>query len=99
MNRDEREACEPDAMPVVGSVLELASGQWRYDGQDQAVRIQVQRVRTELSRWYSGEWVWVEGPVSVAGGPVGWRQILVRVDAIPAGCRAGDEHPNSGAGS
>ena len=84
---------DPDALPALGSVLELAPDQWRYGNREHAVRVQVERVMPELSRWYSGKWVWVEGPASIAGGPEERRQILVRIDAIPADCRAGGDAP------
>jgi hypothetical protein len=52
--------------------------------------LRVVGVRHDLSRWYGGQWVWVEGHEVERPGenPPGHRmQILIRVAAIPAAAR------------
>jgi hypothetical protein len=79
--------CDPIAIPAVGAVLDLAPGQWRFDGQQRPVRVRVDRVLWDRSRTYAGEWVWVQGLAEFpAGAEPDW-EILVRVDAIPPACR------------
>lgn len=41
-------------------------------------------VRLDLSLWYDGEWVWLEGiEMSSHGGAGRFRQVLARVAALP----------------
>jgi hypothetical protein len=58
----------PRAMPprlpasadaLVGRVLRVPVGQCRY--RDEAFALLVRRVRADVSLWYAGEWVWLEG--------------------------------------
>lgn len=72
----------PRHLPAVGCVLHLNSGDIRYRTAGAAIR--VDRVRTDISDWYDGDWVWVEGAeLDPRGHPTVWIQALVRVDAIP----------------
>ena len=69
----------PDLPP--GTVLTLARHDWRYGRH--RLRLRVSRVRWDLSRYYGGEWVWVEGESLGADGmPLGRTQALVRVSAL-----------------
>lgn len=72
----------PHRLPVTGQVLDLAGGDVRY--RRQPLRLHVTVIRPEISQWYSGEWVWVEGhELDAADHPIAWLQALVRVAAIP----------------
>jgi hypothetical protein len=80
----------PAAVPVSGGVLTLAPGDWRYHDGTRSLTLQVVGVRRDLSRWYGGQWVWVEGYEVERPGenPPGHRmQVLIRVAAIPAAVR------------
>ena len=44
---------------VVGRVLRVPAGGCRY--RDDAFKMRVSRVRTDISLWYAGAWVWLEG--------------------------------------
>jgi hypothetical protein len=47
------------------------------------LRLRVSRVRLDISDWYGGEWVWVEGhELDAADHPIAWQQSLIRVAAI-----------------
>lgn len=66
----------------VGTVLELAADQWEYG--DGPLRLRVTRVRHDLSRYYAGERVWIEGVrLDRDGSPIGCVQALVRSAALP----------------
>lgn len=70
----------PDVPP--GTVLQLAAEQWQYA--DGPLRLRVLRVRHELSRYYDGRHVWIEGlRLDDAGRPGAFVQALVRIDALP----------------
>jgi hypothetical protein len=63
-----------------GAVLELGAGEWAYG--DGPLRLQVDRVRDDLSRYYDDK-VWVEGyALDDSGTPVDWTQALVPVDVL-----------------
>ncbi len=48
------------------------------------LRLRIARVRLDLSIWYDGQWVWLEGIEIRADGQAGpHRQVLVRVAALP----------------
>ena len=71
----------PRQVPDVGQVLRLASGDVRY--RTAPLRLLVARVRLDISDWYGGEWVWVEGhELDAADHPIAWQQALIRVAAI-----------------
>ena len=64
-----------------GDVVRLAEADYRYA--EGPLRLRVARVRLDLSQWYDGQWVWLEG---VEIGPDGengdWRPVLARVAAL-----------------
>jgi hypothetical protein len=69
-------------VPPPGVVLRLAEGQWRYGAYPLVLR--VLRVRPEMSRWYDGDWLWVEGEeLDAYGQPV--RRLAVLVSGDVAG--------------
>lgn len=71
----------PRRVPHLGQVLQLAGGDVRYRAAP--LRLQVTEVRLEISQWYGGEWVWVEGhELDAADHPIAWQQALIRVTAI-----------------
>ncbi len=72
----------PEVAVVPGQVLRLAPGsrKWFRDG----LILRVTRVRMDLSRYYDGHLVWLEGEVLDHDGvPVRWTQELVRTAALP----------------
>lgn len=67
-----------------GDVLHIAAQDLRYTDQDVVLRIT--RVRDELSRYYDGEWVWLEGtPLSADGSDGAPLQVLARTSALVGG--------------
>jgi len=71
---------QPVQIPA-GTVLELPPGTWRHG--EGVLRIRVERVLHELSRYYHEE-IWIEGTrLHEDGSPDQWIQVLVRVDALP----------------
>jgi len=71
---------------VAGDVLRLRPGDWRYG--DGELLLQVERVRDELSRYYEGQWVWVEGyRLDPAASAPRWTQALVRAEALSSTAR------------
>ena len=86
----------PKRVPDVGQVLKLEPGDWRYHDGTRSLTIRVAGVRAELSRWYGGEWVWIEGHEVERPweNPPGHRmQVLMRVAAIPGESEDGEEAP------
>jgi hypothetical protein len=68
-------------VPDVGDVLDLVAGEVRY--RRAALRLRVSRVRVDISGWYGGGWVWLEGrELDPDGHPISWQQVLVSVAAI-----------------
>jgi len=63
-----------------GTVVELPAGTWRHG--DGRLRLRVERVLYELSRFYTNE-VWLEGTRLDPIRPGDWIQALVRIDALP----------------
>ena len=64
-----------------GDVLVLREGDYKYGHGELALR--VARVRLDISLWYDGEWVWIEGtPITWDGSPAGTRSVLARVAAL-----------------
>jgi hypothetical protein len=48
------------------------------------LRLRITCVRLDLSIWYDGQWVWLEGVEIRADGQAGpHRQVLARVAALP----------------
>lgn len=80
----------PDITP--GTVLALDKDDWRYG--DQALLLMVEFVRSDLSRYYDNQWVWVSGQrLARDGTPLGHLDALVRVAALPdrQGCNGGGQ--------
>ncbi|WP_436522554.1 hypothetical protein [Actinoplanes sp. HUAS TT8] len=74
----------PPDLPVpadqlIGRVLEVPAGGCRY--RNGVLVLLVHRVRLDISQWYDGLWVWVEGDELVGGYRLGWTQALVHVTA------------------
>jgi hypothetical protein len=68
-------------MPPPGTVLHLGPGEWRYGAYPLVLR--VLRVRPDLSRWFDGDWLWVEGAeLDRSGRPVRRLAVLVSMEAI-----------------
>lgn len=86
----------PPDLPVpadhlVGRIVHVPAGSCHY--RDGALVLLVRCVRLDISQWYGGQWVWLEGDeLSSSGFRLGWRQALVHVSACdlrtPAGLRA-----------
>jgi hypothetical protein len=86
----QRDRQPPDAVPAVGQVLTLAPEDWRYHNGGRTLTIKVAGIRHDISPWYQGQWVWVEGHEVEHPDhePPGHRvTALVRVEAIPAEAR------------
>jgi hypothetical protein len=75
----------PPRLPVpadrlVGYLLRIPADACRYRGQ--GLSLLVRRVRLDISHWYGGQWVWLEGEeLTVTGQRLRWTQALVHVDA------------------
>ncbi|MEV4808704.1 hypothetical protein [Micromonospora avicenniae] len=71
----------PRVSVAPGDVVQLAESDYRYA--EGPLRLRVVRVRPDLSEWYDGEWVWLEG---VEIGPDGqdgvFRPVLARVATL-----------------
>ncbi|MEE3922086.1 hypothetical protein V2I01_38780 [Micromonospora sp. BRA006-A] len=63
-------------------MVRLAESDYRYAAG--LLRLRIVRVRIDLSEWYDGQWVWLEG---VEIGPDGQdgplRPVLARIAALP----------------
>lgn len=71
----------PRCLPAVGQVLDLAGDDLRY--REAALRLRVSEIRADISGWYGGQWVWLEGhELDLGGQPIAWQQQLVRVSAV-----------------
>lgn len=71
----------PRRVPAIGQVLALAGEDVRY--RRVPLLFRVSQVRHDISGWYGGEWVWLEGhELDAAGYPISWQQLLVRVAAV-----------------
>ncbi|SCE99231.1 hypothetical protein [Micromonospora mirobrigensis] len=72
----------PRVSVVPGDVVRLAESDYRYSAGP--LRLRIVRVRLDLSEWYDGQWVWLEG---VEIGPDNqdgaFRQVLARAAALP----------------
>ncbi|MGC5031085.1 hypothetical protein [Micromonospora sp. DT229] len=72
----------PQVSVVPGDVVRLRSSDYRYA--TGPLRLRIVRVRLDISQWYEGEWVWLEGVEITPGGQDGaWRPVLARVCALP----------------
>lgn len=64
-----------------GTVLQLQPADWRYGRH--LLLLRVGKIRTDLSRYYDDEWVWIEGTqLAHDHTPIGRMEALVRTDAI-----------------
>ncbi|MFG1834102.1 hypothetical protein [Micromonospora chersina] len=63
-----------------GDVVQLAESDYRYA--DGPLRLRIVRVRPELSEWYDGEWVWLEGVEIGPDQDAAFRPVLARVAAL-----------------
>lgn len=80
--RDDGSGVSPVVQP--GDIVSLAAQDRRYA--DEAIVLRVTRVRDDLSRYYDGRWLWLEGvPVLPDGGQGPPVQVLARVAALPGG--------------
>ncbi|MEH1012022.1 hypothetical protein V6U90_02690 [Micromonospora sp. CPCC 206060] len=71
----------PDAL--LGRVLTLGKEDWRYGCR--RLRLRVEQVRHDLSRYYDNEWIWLVGEtLGPDGAPQGRMGALVRVAALAA---------------
>jgi len=90
MSRPNSLSVPPRRVPAVGQVLALDGSEVRY--RRAPLRLQVSRVREDISGWYGGEWVWLEGrELDATGHPISWQQVLVAVVAVE---RHADASPN-----
>ncbi|MCZ7422955.1 hypothetical protein O7605_25970 [Verrucosispora sp. WMMA2121] len=73
----------PRVSVAAGDVVRLAESDHRYA--TGPIRLRIVRIRPDISEWYEGEWVWLEG-VEIGpddqDGP--FRPVLVRVAALRA---------------
>ncbi|MER5454628.1 hypothetical protein ABT008_07590 [Micromonospora sp. NPDC002389] len=73
----------PQVCVAPGDVVRLDMADYRYPAGP--LRLRIVRVRLDVSQWYDGQWVWLEG---VEIGPDGkdgtWRPVLARVAALPS---------------
>lgn len=89
MSLGPRRPSTPPRLPVpadqlVGQVLSVPPRLARF--QDATVTLRITRVRDDLSLWYDGDWIWLEGDQLDDDGLVVDRiQALVSVAAIPGG--------------
>jgi hypothetical protein len=84
---------------LVGHVLRIPANRCRY--RDTALALLVRRIRFDISQWYGGRWVWLEGEeLADTGYSLGRMQALVHVSACtvdpPAAGRQSD--PSSAMG-
>lgn len=71
----------PRSVPASGQILDLYGSEVRY--RRAPLRLRVERVRLDLSGWYGGGWVWLEGhELDADGHAISWQQALVAVAAI-----------------
>ncbi|MEU7903642.1 hypothetical protein [Actinoplanes sp. NPDC049118] len=65
---------------LVGRLMRIPADRCRY--RDRGLALLVRRVRLDISQWYGGLWVWLEGDeIADSGYAVGWTQALVHVSA------------------
>jgi hypothetical protein len=72
----------PRAYVGPGDVVSLAEDDHRYSWGP--VRLRITVVRLEISRWYDGEWVWLQRiEIRPDGSDGELRSVLARVAALP----------------
>jgi hypothetical protein len=65
---------------LVGHLVRIPADRCRY--RDSHLALLVRRVRLDISHWYGGAWVWLEGDeIAETGYSLGWTQALVHVSA------------------
>jgi hypothetical protein len=65
---------------LVGYLLRIPADACRY--RQEGLLLLVRRVRLDISSWYGGQWVWLEGDeLAVTGQRLRWAQALVHVTA------------------
>jgi hypothetical protein len=63
-----------------GRLLRIPADRCRY--RDRNLLLLIRRVRLDISQWYGGDWVWLEGDeINEHGQPLGWTSALVHVSA------------------
>ncbi|GGM65756.1 hypothetical protein GCM10011608_58770 [Micromonospora sonchi] len=73
----------PQVAVAAGDVVRLGPSDHRQGVR--ALRLRVVRVRADISQWYGGQWVWLEGVEIGPDGEEGaWRPVLARVAALPS---------------
>jgi len=76
---------EPPRLPLpadhlIGHLMRIPADRCRY--RDAGLALLVRRVRLDISRWYGGVWVWLEGDeLADTGHSLGRTQALVHVSA------------------
>ncbi|MEW2475977.1 hypothetical protein AB0875_19485 [Micromonospora gifhornensis] len=76
-----RKPVVPQVCVAPGDVLRLRSSDYRYA--TGPLRLRIVRVRLDISQWYEGQWVWLEGVEITPDGQDGaWRPVLVRLAAL-----------------
>ncbi|MEU4551854.1 hypothetical protein [Micromonospora violae] len=84
----------PRVSVVPGNVVRFAESDYQYPAGP--LRLRIVRVRLDLSEWYDGQWVWLEG---VEIGPDdqdgAFRQVLARIAALPGPEDRQQEAPGS----
>ncbi|WFE48376.1 hypothetical protein [Verrucosispora sp. WMMD1129] len=67
----------PCVSVTAGDVVRLAESDYRYA--DGPLLLRIVRVRPDLSEWYDGEWVWLEGvEIGPDGQDAAFRPVLAR---------------------
>jgi hypothetical protein len=67
----------PNAVPTIGTVIDVGPEEVRYRGRP--LKMRIDDYLPEISQWYDGEWVWVQGyELDEADVPISWVQALVR---------------------
>jgi hypothetical protein len=83
----------PPRLPVpagqlVGRLVQIPAGRCQY--RESGLALLVRRVRLDISQWYGGAWVWLEGDeIADTGYSLGWTQALVHVSACVTDAPAG----------
>ncbi|MEU8166949.1 hypothetical protein AB0B97_10575 [Micromonospora sp. NPDC049004] len=77
-----------------GNVVRLAESDYQYPAGP--LRLRIVRVRLDISEWYNGQWVRLEGVESGPDNQDGaFRQVLARVAALPGSKECQQEAPGS----
>lgn len=72
----------PEVAVAPGDVVHLREQDYQHGSGP--LRLRIVCVRLDLSLWYDGQWVWLEGIEMSSHGRSGrFRQVLARVAALP----------------